>query len=307
MAVNVIPGSAKIRVMQVPKANTPVVPFTGTALSGGAPTGESARDFAGFTCTGIGLGGEVSLTGDPAAIAACTLGFIQLQWIETYWLHYRGKTSADGSMLVQLGRPPARPQQVCRDVVKTSLSRSRIWCNVDDNGKASDTTKTPVKIAAVMDDEPFETAMLRQINGKTGKANLLHEAQIERHFCAVLSLQDGDAKFLHLASRYWNVRWQAVFNPTDPDDHRKGWRVVPIAKGIGAAVSHTIPGSPTDPRFAQQVTELNTPICNVMLKRAHDMVDNYTVDKVGKILVNGAFNPETRRESAVWSNFDVRK
>ncbi len=306
MAVTVVPGSVKIHLFQHPKVDAPVVPFTGTPLSGGAPTGETARDFAGFTCTGIGLGGEASLTGDSAAIAACTLGFVQMQWIETYWLHYRGKSSTDGSMLVQLGRPPARPQQACRDVLRASLNRSRFWVNVDDNGKASDTKKMPVKISTSLDDDPFETAWLYEVNGKTGKINLLHEAQIERHFCAILSLEDNDRKIHQLASRYWNVHWQAIFTPTDFDDHKKPWRVKAVARGSSAAVGHTILGAPTDHRFASLITAPGTPICNELLKRAHDTVDNFTMNKDGKRLPNGAFNPATRRESPVWSNFDVR-
>jgi hypothetical protein len=298
MAAIVVPGSAKITVTQYPGVDTPTVPFRGTAL-GGPPPGPI---FAGFTCRGIGLAGEVSLRGSSADIAACTLGFIQVQWIETSWFYYRGKTTSDGSMLVQLGRPPARPQQACRDLHKESTSR--IWYNNGENGKPTDVARAPVRVGTNLDDEPFETALLGQINSLTKKTNLLREAQVERHFCAILSLEDGDGVMRHQASRYWNLHWQAVFQPGEFDEpFTKPWKVSPVARGNSAAVGPTIQGSRTDPRFSKLITEESAPICNEVLKRAESMIDN--------LLPNGdpnpAFDPATRRESSTWTNFDVRR
>ena len=49
--------------------------------------------------------------------AGRTLGFIQLQWIETNWGYYQGEKDIHGSSFLQRGRPPARPAQGCRDTV----------------------------------------------------------------------------------------------------------------------------------------------------------------------------------------------
>ena len=174
MPVTVVPGSVKIKVTQRPEVNKPTVPFQ-PPFGGNPPP-----VFAGFTCAGISLAGELKLNGTPKDIEACTLGFIQMQWVETYWLHYRGKTNNDGSMLIQVAKPPARPQQTCRDCSKESISK--IWVNENDNGTPTDVQSSPVTVFAVLDDTPFEAAMLGQVNSLTGQTNLLHEAQIERHF-----------------------------------------------------------------------------------------------------------------------------
>jgi hypothetical protein len=258
--------------------------------------------FAGFTATEMSLGGEVLLDGDPVEISDCTLGFIQVQFIETFWSYYRGKTNSGGSLLVQQGLPPARSQQTCRDC--KDPYQSRFWyAESADLGRARDITSTPVKIDTNMTDEPFAAVMLGQVNSLTNQTNLLHETQIERHFCAILTLQDTDGAFRHLASRYWNLRWQATFQPSDFDNPFSApWRVTPIKAGTGAAVGHTILGKPTDPRFVNIMTADSAPMCNDLIKQAANSVDNFLKDGSA----NPDFNPETRRESPIWTNFNVR-
>ncbi len=298
MAVLVVPGSVTIKVFQPPQVKPPQAPFEGTPLTGRPP----GRILGGFICQGIGLGGSVTLNGDPDDIAACTLGFIQMQWVETCWAYYRGKTNTEGSLLIQAARPPARKQTVCRDCLHPE--QSRIWVNVADNGKASDSTTPPVTIGAVMDDEPHQTFMLGELNIKTGKTNLLHEAQVERHFCSILTLQDHEGQFHHLASRYWNVRWQATFQASDFDQpFTKEWHKRAISGGTGAAVGPTILGRPSDHRFAHVITTQMTPVCKELLKYQNDVIDNF----LDSGTPNPKFNPGTRRESPVWSNFDVRR
>ena len=58
----------------------------------------------------------VTLKGAPGDdVSLWRFGFIQLKFITDEWAHYRGATEADGSMFLALDRPPARPQQLCRD------------------------------------------------------------------------------------------------------------------------------------------------------------------------------------------------
>ena len=297
MPVTVVPGSVKIKVTQRPEVNKPTVPFQ-PPFGGNPPP-----VFAGFTCVGISLAGELKLNGSAKDIEACTLGFIQMQWVETYWLHYRGKTNNDGSMLIQVAKPPARPQQTCRDCSKESISK--IWVNENDNGTPTDVQSSPVTVFAVLDDTPFEAAMLGQVNNLTGQTNLLHEAQIERHFCSILSLQDDGGRFHHLASRYWNVHWQAKFKPGDFDDpFNTSWKVTPgffeaivLQSAQLSWARHPISVSPV--LFLRP----ELPICNDLIKQADEVIDNFT--PFGE--VNPSFNPRTRRESPVWANFDVRR
>jgi len=298
MAVSVVPGSVKINLYEYPQAKPPEAPLVGIPLGPQAP----APVLAGFLSTQISLGGEVQLTGDPDEIMACSLGFIQVEWVETFWCYYRGKTNSDGSLLVQLGRPPARPQQACRDVLDPL--KSTIWYSVDDVGQPSSADKMPVVLGAGIDDSPSASALLGQLNETTGQTNLLHEVQIERFFCAVLTLLTGDGDYVHLASRYWNVRWQAIFQASDFDrPFSAPWKITPVKGGNGSAVSATILGKPTDHRFTGALTFPSAPICNTLIKNARNSVDNFLLDGTP----NPQFDRRTRRESAVWSNFDVRK
>jgi hypothetical protein len=178
-----------------------------------------------------------------------------------------------------------------------------MWYNIQDLGRASDASSPPVLVGTGLEDQPTASAMLQQLNGVTGQMNLLHEVQIERFFCAILTLLTGEGEFRHLASRYWNLRWQARFHPSDFDQPSSAtWRVTLVEGGNGSAVSPTILGPPTDRRFVHVVTSPLAPMCNDLIKGARNVVDNF--------LLNGEDNPlfdsRTRRESAVWSTFDVR-
>src|SRR5271165_7075532 len=195
MAVSVVPGSVLINVFEHPKVELPEAPLRGIKPFGPfAP----APVMAGFGCTQISMGGEVKLTGDEDEIAGCTLGFVQMQFVETFWCHYRGKTNTDGSMLIQRGLAPARQQQTCRDCL--DKERSNIFLNVDELGKLDGPARPPVKLATGMEDQPNASALLGQLNSITNATNLLHEAQLERHFCAILTLQTPDGSFRHLAT-----------------------------------------------------------------------------------------------------------
>jgi len=299
MAVSVVPGSVLINVFEHPKVELPEAPLRGIKPFGPVAP---APVMAGFGCTQISMGGEVKLTGDEDEIAGCTLGFVQMQFVETFWCHYRGKTNAAGSMLIQRGLAPARKQQTCRDCL--DKERSNIFLNVDELGKLDGPARPPVKLATGMEDQPNASALLGQLNSITHATNLLHEAQLERHFCAILTLQTPDGKFRHLASRYWNLRWQAIFKPSDFDKpFTESWSVRPVKAGMGAGVSKTILGTPGDPRFAKLMTEPTVPICNDLIKGAAKVVDNFLLDGTN----NPDFDKRTRRESAVWSQFNVRR
>jgi hypothetical protein len=58
----------------------------------------------------------VRVRGSPGEdVGLWRLGFIQLKFITDEWAHYRGPTRTQGSVFVSMDRPPARPQQLCRD------------------------------------------------------------------------------------------------------------------------------------------------------------------------------------------------
>ncbi len=51
---------------------------------------------------------------DPRA--GWDVGWVQAQWVETNSAYYRGQFEREGSIFLQAGRGPARPQQACRDI-----------------------------------------------------------------------------------------------------------------------------------------------------------------------------------------------
>src|ERR1700744_1898354 len=68
-----------------------------------------------FQCSKIEATGSVTLVGGQPA-AGWALGFIQVEWLDTNWLYYRGRQNSHGSIFFQRSRPPSRPSKACRDV-----------------------------------------------------------------------------------------------------------------------------------------------------------------------------------------------
>src|SRR5215475_3643639 len=68
-----------------------------------------------FQCSKIEATGSVTLIGSQPA-AGWALGFIQVEWLDTNWLYYRGRQNNHGSIFFQRSRSPSRPSKVCRDV-----------------------------------------------------------------------------------------------------------------------------------------------------------------------------------------------
>src|SRR5947209_15917088 len=99
MAAVLKPGSSHIKFDAFPTAFRPTV-VGGQAL---------------FQCSKIEATGSVTLIGSQPA-AGWALGFIQVEWVDTNWLYYRGKENDHGSIFFQRSRPPTRPIKACRDV-----------------------------------------------------------------------------------------------------------------------------------------------------------------------------------------------
>jgi len=209
---------------------------------------------------------------------------IQLKFIDTDWAHYRGHSNGDGSSFLQYSRPPALPKGGCRD----TLAAGGIF--VDNNPGHDRTIATvgagfPIAMSAAFSDAPSRGFYLSRVNGMTRKDNFLREAQTELHFCTVLSLKSPMGAFQHLKSVYWNVHWQARFQPNF-GNLAAPWTIT-LTGGLGntANVSRVIDGPPTDRRFFGLVTAPTTPNCNAM--------------------TNASYNSPNVKESKIWVNFDV--
>jgi len=266
--ISIVPGSAKLQVTTRPTVQRPTI------------SGSTAV----FQCTSIQAAGEVSLTGRPGDSAGgWQLGFVQAEWIETNWGHYRGQHDSDGSLFLQRARPPARPAQGCRDTVGPVAD---IWYNKTVLGTGTGGAAFPLKLTSSHYDKPSETYALVVNNSLTGKPNFLHEAQLEFHFCFVLTLRDPSGAFHHLKSLYWNTHWQTLFQPSGfALPAGSGWSVTLVAGANAANVGHVIDGAPTDRRFTGVLTSAQTSNCNTVAS-------------------NASAHPN-KREARTWQNFPV--
>lgn len=275
MAITVVPGSVSLTVTSRPSVNAPTV--SGTSMV--------------FTSNPISFQGACRITGNPGDNpTGWTLGLIQLKWISTDWGYYRGQVNTDGSLFLQAARPPARPVQACRD----TLVPGAIF--IDNNPGHDRTVATagnpfPVNMTASFSDGPSRAFDLTRTNTSLTphKTNFIHEAQTEAHFCTVLSLMSPAGVFHHLKCVYWNVHWQASFQPTNFANIAAPWRITQQGGALGntANVGQIIDGAPTDHRFSGIVTSAHAQNCN--------------------LLVRHALASPNIRQSAAWENFDVTR
>jgi hypothetical protein len=267
----------------------------------------SRFDFFSDTAAGndaVSYRGQVTFSGDPGdTLTGWTVGFIQVKWITTNWMYYRGQTNADGSLLLQFARPPARLVQGCRDTTSRGTA-AQIWDALSPLAQPTDVfTAAGQRITAstgVDLDSPHTFSPMVETNITTGQPNYLREGQLESHFCTVLSVQDPAGNFHHLVSFYWNVHWQARFQPRDFTDLTRPWFVTSVGGSFanGVHLSHFIQGTPTDPRIAPLLT---TPITRVF-PGIGSLNDGTNCNN----LLDLADTNVIRRESRVWANFDVR-
>jgi len=243
---------------------------------------------ANFNCTPMHVEGTVRIDGDAADVRDdWNIGWVQAEWIETTWADYRGQFDNHGSIFIQRARPPARPSQACRD---TSGPVGDIFTDPTDprEFQTIPAGPFPFDIAVESNDPPAESYDLILTNNLTGKPNFLHEAQIEFHFCTVLTVRDPGLRFFHQAHFYWNVHWQYTFRPTAfPAPTDAQWVATPVVGGNGSHHSAAIPGPPTDRRFSGILTVPQVSSC----------VDLATFETA---------NPN-RREFPRWQSVDVRK
>ena len=214
MAAVMKPGSSHIKFGKYPQAKLPTV----------------KHGKAHFECTEITADGSLTLTGSQPA-AGWQLGFIQVEWVDTNWLYYRGRQNNHGSIFFQRSRAPTRPIKACRDVDP----ETDIFYDTPDAVTAADSFPKTLNIHHF--DQPGDSCKAVVTNSLTGEDNFIREAQLEYLFCTVLTVRDPDGDYHHLKSFYWNVRWQATFLPHDFDIPLGAWWVKAVAKGRGSSAA----------------------------------------------------------------------
>jgi hypothetical protein len=281
MAITIKPNSAHVTITGRPTLNTP------------APSGPNMS----FSGTQITAAGDVTLNGSPGDSAAgWTLGFIQVQWIETNWVHYRGQHNNDGSIFLQRARPPARAHQACRDCVDGSPV-NRVFYSVNPahgeiaTGGAGATF--PLRLAVTHFDQPSDDCTMVETNTLTTRPNFLREVQLEFAFATILSVQDPAGRFHHQKFFYWNTRWQTTFDAVTFTVPTPNLTPPVVAADTGATVSNVMDGAPNDRRFNDVVISNQTLTCNGVFRAA-------------RAALASATSPN-RHEAKTWHNFDVTK
>jgi hypothetical protein len=226
MTVRIVPGSANITIDHEPGVVDPTVHIEpprpihtlNDALVNLARLIEGNK--AWFLSARIAATGTVTLDRTAAGDDAThwELGFLQVRWVRTTWAHYKanwtdGAAIHGGSMLLQAGKPPAMTSQTCRDTVDAG---GDIWYAhvLNQHGNAG---AFPQPLTATYNDSPQTVFPVVLTNSRTNQLNFLREVQVELLFCTALALREpGLHGRIHILKHFfWNVLWQATFQPTD--------------------------------------------------------------------------------------------
>lgn len=277
MAVSILPGSARVTITQRPGIEQPLLLY-GAQGASCASTPFEAR-------------GELTLAGSPGDSAAdWEIGWFQIERVETNWGYYRGKLNEHGSILVQRARLPARLQQSCRDIVGIGSVSDLFYSMGEGEYVAAPGGPFPLRVEAFIRDQPAGGYEFVERNSLTGEPNYLSEFQRESLFCtAFVARHTGSTECL--AHFYWSARWQFGLRPVRFDPLRYA---VPqaVQAGTGASVGAITSGWPKDLQVIEMMTAPQSFSCNQL-----DAMARTAVSRVGH---------PNRRESPVWTNFDVR-
>lgn len=254
---------------------------------------------------------SVVLTGTPGErVDYYRFGFIQLKFITDDWAHYRGPTNTDGSVFLAMDKPPARPQQLCRDAYTVGQGTDvplvgpvlfydgDKWINPTFEFMVRDkaavllpNTVLPAtgtyRLILTFADSPERFVDLVTQNNQfaPSRQNSLYSLQTGAAYATMFCVQRGAGRPIEVLKTFqWNVRWRAHFGRNAAGNVQQ----LPPRKGdvTDMNVSMVFDGAPTDPRFRGSVDDVTLPICNPV--------------------VRAAFANPVRTESMVWTNYDVR-
>jgi hypothetical protein len=211
-----------------------------------------------------------------------------LGFINEDWAHYRNTDPAEGSVFVVRDRPPALPQQLCRDsVAETGIAGAfqrfpylgpiifydpetpmQTWWNPRVTGFLPLGTRIPaggeLSFTVLFSDSPSPHWWgLNRVNNTAVLPNQLYSLQYSRAFATMFAVQRGPFKPIEvLKSFQWNVRWRAHFG------FAGGLNVqLPPRPGdvMDLNISHVVKGTPNDPLFQFRVLDITLPNCNALI------------------------------------------
>ncbi|HVS34348.1 MAG TPA: hypothetical protein VMS17_02135 [Gemmataceae bacterium] len=238
-----------------------------------------AGNKAWFLSNRICATGRVNLTGVAGDDAArWELGFLQVRRVTTSWAWYKadwtdGAAANGGSILLQTGKPPAMPKQTCRDIGDGGPV-GQMWYAPPGDARGS-ARAFPQTLTANFNDEPKTNFPAVLLNSLTKHPNFLRDAEVELLFCTALALREPGGRFHILKHFYWNVLWQATFQPADFANALYGpWLPVTVLRNaVDAHVSQVFDGPPDREPFRNALTSATeTESCNDLLHKAYDSV-----------------------------------
>ncbi len=310
-------SSATITIRLGPSVQTPRAP---------SPMIDHDND-ADFTCGTIDVTNalvEACISADASvqvngaaddSLAGWTFGFIQVQWIETNWGYYRGQFNNHGSIFVQQGRPPARSTQVCRDTNRNIPVGNFFF---DPAMSTAPFPRGPAAFPATINvnnwnDTPRTFYPLVQMNSKKSQPNFLREVQLEFHFLTVFSARDPHGAFTHLAHFFWNVHWQARFQPANFANLAQRWnvQVMTAGGGFGRNVGKVIKGAPTASPASRRETAMVAALTDRNLVDSCNDIADAAEDSIKGIPITLPFLPTfvlrspNRHESEDWTSPNV--
>ena len=217
-----------------------------------------------FVCPGMAARGTVNLHGTGnESVTGWKLGFIQLQFVETNYASYRGRTVSEGSAKVTRSH-----SRLCRDSVNPV--QSNLWYAPQEfNSPLNQGTFQPPTLPA--------SGNLRMISGITDAPgqrisikirnrnhdNFLHHVDIGFHFCTMMAAENPQHRFTILKHFYWNVHWEAHFAPNAagvPQLIRRDNFAMRVQRQVHS-------GIPNDSRFRNKVLSHSLPFSNEVANR----------------------------------------
>ena len=182
------------------------------------PIASSPPDFL-FDSPRIKADASITLTGAAGEnVGGWVLGFIQLKYIGTNRVHYRGATVRDGSIMFTRSN-----ETLCRD---TDDHSAEVWFDSINSGGTTGTEGTnklaaasmlgstgSLNVRAGLVDKPWRRWPATRSNTLVPgfPINYLSYAVIELLFCTMLVAQDPAGKFHMLKHFYWNAIWEQKF------------------------------------------------------------------------------------------------
>jgi len=263
------------------------------------PGGASPLGAASLVCPEIFAMAVATVRGKPGEnVEFWRFGFIQLKFITDEWVQYRG-VPGDGSVFLAMDRPPARPQQLCRDTYTQGAIGPDGTFDLpmvpplfplfyDGDQPFNNLTRMVARHAGFLPagttipangrlpvsiyfaDSPNRSYNLIENNEAFAppRQNFLYSLYSGAAFATMFAAQKGVGRPIEvLKSFLWNVRWRAHFRR---DAAGLIQQLPPKDSGeMRLTISKVVNGEPDDGRFPRSaIRDPRLPTCNDLLIRA---------------------------------------